>query len=566
MAETHGSPAGTPAGPDQLGIVGVLRLHPYRLFLLVQFMTAIIVWVLATTVQWTFVASGQSGVVIALVPALFGLPFVLFALPVGVAVVRWARPGVMAVALASIATVSAALAVWALGGAESVVQAAVLVFLSGSGLVVALLAWQSMLPGLVGRPGIVSATVLDAAAFNGARAIGPLAAGLLLAVVVPASLLWGATALSLACAATLVMLRRGEPPRPPVSGSVRIELVSALRFARYSRWTRTLLLRMIAFGIPASGLWALLPIYSRDVLGVDSQEFGILFAATGAGAVLGTLMTGPMRARMSDRAFAGLGITLFGLAMGTLPFLALRPAIVVVLIVAGSCWVTVQTLWMSMAQRALPEWVRASMIGLMLSFFQLSQVIGSLFWGAVADWTDVETGLVAAGVVMIANAVHVFVRGVPPTRGLDPDLAGLAAQDPPEGLARDRPVHVEITHYGLVPADPATRSVLRDVRLSRLRYGARTWELQESPADPASGGSPSRGGSVGPAEPVRHVERMRFSSWDAYASFEAHRLTVPEARVRHRLRELSVWDPEVRVVLADPGAGISARARGRRRA
>lgn len=543
MAEDTRTPSGTPSDPGPLGIVGVLRLQPYRLFLLVQFLTAIIVWVLATTVQWIFVASGQSGVVIAMVPALLGLPFVLFALPVGVLVVRWARARVMAIALASIAVVSAFLAVWALGGAESVVQAAVLLFLSGSGLVVALLAWQSMLPSLVGRPGIVTAAVLDGAAFNGARAIGPLAAGLLLAVVAPSSLLWGATALSLVCGVALMMLRGGEPPRPPVSGSVRTELVSALRFARYSRWTRTLLLRMVAFGIPASGLWALLPIYSRDVLGVDSQEFGVLFAATGAGAVLGTLTVGPLRARMSDRAFAGLGITLFGLAMGALPFLAVRPAIVIVLVVAGSCWVTVQTLWMSMAHRALPDWVRASMIGLMLSFFQLSQVVGSLFWGAFADWTNAETGLVVAGVVMISNALHVIVRGVPPTEGLDPDVAGLDPQDPPEDLDRDRPVHVEITHFGLVPEDPSTRSVLRDVRLSRLRYGARTWELQEISADPA-----------------RHLERMRFSSWDAYESFESYRLTVPEARVRCRLRDLSSRDPEVRVVLAD------RRARGRRRA
>jgi predicted MFS family arabinose efflux permease len=537
-------PKRVPAGPAEVGILGVLRLHPYRLFLLVQFTTAIIVWVLATTVQWVFVDSGASGVVIAMVPALLGLPFVLFALPVGVMVVRWVRPQVMGSMLAVIAAASAGLAVWAQAGAASVVLAAALLFLSGAGLVGAMLAWQSMLPGLVGRPGIVSAAVLDGASFNGARAIGPLAAGLLLAVVAPSSLLWGSAALSVACALTLVLLRASEPPRPPVSGSVRLELESALRFARYSRWTRTLLRRMVAFGVPASGLWALLPIYSRDVLAVDSQEFGVLFAATGAGAVLGTLMLGPMRARMSDRAFAAVGIVLFGMSMGTLPFLAARPAIVVVLVVAGSCWVTVQSLWMSMAHRFLPDWVRASMIGLMLSFFQLSQVVGSLFWGAFADWTSVEVGLVAAGLVMLANGLHVIVRGVPPTDGLDPDVAGVDLQDLPEGLARDRPVHVEITHFGLAPDAPETRSVLRDVRLSRLRYGARAWEFRE--VAPGAG---------------RHLERMLFSSWEDYRTFEAHRLTVPEARVRQRLRDLSRRDPEVNVVLA---AETELRARIRR--
>lgn len=384
-----------------LGVSQVLKIPAYRLFLLVQFTNSTIVWILATTVQWLFVATGQSGFIVASVPALLGLPFIFLALPIGVMVVRWLRPRVIAAGMLMIAASAVGSALWVMAGTTNVMPAIVSLAISGVGLVTTNLAWQSLYPLLTGRQGIVSAAVLDGAAFNGARAIGPLIAGVLLAIIAPDALLLGNGVLALLAMVLAFSLSRADTAQPIKTIRVLGELSSALRFARYSRWTQSLIFRMVGFGIPASGLWALLPIYSRDVLGVDSTEFGYLFAATGAGAVLGTIIVGPMRAWLSERAFAGVGAIVFGLSMGLLGWFTATLPVVLLLLMSGVCWVTVQTLWLSLAQRALPDWVRAGIIGLLFSCFQCAQVLGSLFWGALADWVGVVNGLLATGLCQV---------------------------------------------------------------------------------------------------------------------------------------------------------------------
>lgn len=516
-----------------LAVSQVLRIPAFRLFLLVQFTNSTIVWILATTVQWLFVATGQSGFIVASVPALLGLPFIFLALPIGVMVVRWLRPRVIAVGMLMIAVSAAGSALWVMSGTENVLPAIVSLAVSGVGLVTTNLAWQSLYPLLTGRQGIVSAAVLDGAAFNGARAIGPLIAGILLAVVAPDTLLLGNGVLALLAMVLAFSLSRADTAQPVKTIRVLGELSSALRFARYSRWTQSLILRMVGFGIPASGLWALLPIYSRDVLGVDSTEFGYLFAATGAGAVLGTIIVGPMRARLSERAFAGIGAIVFGLSMGLLGWFTATVPVVLLLLMSGVCWVTVQTLWLSLAQRALPDWVRAGIIGLLFSCFQCAQVLGSLFWGALADWFGVVNGLMATGGFMVLIAIDILIRGVPPTEGIAPDPARAQVPVPPADLNPSKPVVVEVIHHGLNLQDTQIKGIVQAVRLSRLRYGAQSWSFEPIPG-----------------RTNQHREIMRFSSWQAYEIFEGQRLTIPELEVRLRLRDFSTHDTDIRVTNA----------------
>jgi hypothetical protein len=512
-----------------LSVSAVLRMPAYRLFLLIQFMNATIVWILVTSVQWLFVADGQSGFIIASVPALLAFSFIVLALPVGVVVVRWKRPKVIAVGMFMVALASAGAAIWVLVDANNIFPAIVSVMLAGIGLVVSNLSWQSLYPLLTGRSGIVPAAVLDGAAFNGARAIGPLLAGVLLAVVLPNTLLWANAVLALAATVLAFCLSHTDTADPIESVKVRAELVSALRFSRYSRWTQSLIVRMVGFVVPASGLWALLPIYSRDILGVNSTQFGYLFAATGAGAVLGTLIVGPMRTLLTERAFAGIGAGIFGLALVMLPWTTTPWLVVVLLLFSGVCWVTVQTLWLSLAQRALPDWVRAGIIGLLFTCFQAAQMVGSFVWGALADWVGVTSSLVATGGLMLVVAMDILLRGVPPTDGIAPEPAYARTPSPPPDLNPAQPVTIEVVHYGLQLNNPKVSSVLDAVRLSRLRYGAQSWSLV---ADQNGG---------------LHREVMRFSSWEAFEVFEGQRLTRPELEVRRRLEKFVTKQSEIRI-------------------
>lgn len=64
--------------------------------------------------------------------------------------------------------------------------------------------------------------------------------------------------------------------------------------------------------------------------------------------------------------------------------------VAVLMVVVGAAWVGVQSSWMMAAHDALPTWIRARVIALMLLAFQGCQAAGSLVWGALADAFSLE--------------------------------------------------------------------------------------------------------------------------------------------------------------------------------
>ena len=120
---------------------------------------------------------------------------------------------------------------------------------------------------------------------NVARAAGPAIGG----VVVAAAGAGATFALNAASfLAVMFVLRRWrrEPlerklPPEELFGAMR----AGIRYVRHSPPLRTVLVRTGTFVLPASAVWALLPLYARDELGLGAAGYGILLGFFGIGAV-----------------------------------------------------------------------------------------------------------------------------------------------------------------------------------------------------------------------------------------------------------------------------------------
>jgi hypothetical protein len=90
---------------------------------------------------------------------------------------------------------------------------------------------------------------------------------------------------------------------------------------------------------------------------------------------------------------------------------------------------------------------------------------------------------------------------------------------------------------GIAPASrvAAFLESVEDLRLSRLRLGAAGWELL-----------------VDPERPDAYVETFPMGSWADYVAAETVRLTVPEHRLRERVRLRLDHEPRTRVLLRAP--------------
>ncbi|MFC8043542.1 MFS transporter [Nocardia sp. NPDC057353] len=517
------------------GITAPLRVPRLRMLLLVQLGVSVGVWMLVTVAQWLLTRAGEPASVVSAVQLAASLPFFLLALPIAAVVDSAGHRRVLTGTALALALAAALPPLAELAGVRGVPVLMGTVFLAGAGLAAVVLVWQALLPRLVAPDLLAVVPALDGAVFNGARALGPVLGGGLLAwfgaspAFVASAVLFGLCAV---IAARYVPADAGTAPR---QGSVRAAMGTAARFIRYSRWTRRLLLRATAFGVPAGCLWALLPVLADERLDASTLEFGIVSGAVGIGAVFGTVAAMPLRARTSWNQFVALGsvayaAVLAGLALGTRVELA-----VLLMVVAGAAWVGVQSTWMVAAHAVVPRWIRTRVIAFVMVVFQGSQAVGALLWGVLADRIGLVPTVLVAAAAMLASAIGVLRNGLRPSTGIAPDPA--PARDDlafPEGAPAGR-VIVETTYRVEPDRVTAFLADVAAVRVSRLRLGALRCTLTR----PA--------GAAG-----TFVEFCVFRSWAEYLAQETERLTVPEHRLRLSVARHLAAEPELRV-LVEPG-------------
>lgn len=519
------------ARADEPSALLALRFARFRVLVLLQLANAVAVWMHVVAAQWIMTEAGRSATVVAAVPAAMSLPFFVLCLPVGALVGRVSPVWMMASATVLSAVASAAAAVLSTTRPDVVVPMLLTVVAVGSALVALAIAWQSQIPRLVDRRALASAALVDGVTFNVARAAGPVLGGFGLSLVggpmtfVVTAVLFAVCALGMGAAAPRTLAVA------PTSESLMRSIRGGLRFARHSPWTRRLLLRLCLFGVPSAALWALLPLVVHHRLGLESGGFGVLFGMVGLGAVGGTAVLGPVRARLAVNHFGFAGSLMFGLMLAGLALSSNRTVVGALLVFGGAAWVGVQTTWMTAAHQALPDWVRPRIVALILLAFQGCQALGGLAWGVLADLVGLSSALGAAAVLMTVAASGFLLHGLHPSHDIAPDLAQIATPTL-SGVELERPVRIEVTYR---PADGEVGAFLEAIgalRLSRRRLGAGGWELL-----------------VDPEHPDRYIETFPMDSWADHVASETVRLTVPEHRLRERVRLLLCEEPSTRVLL-----------------
>src|SRR5690242_17153199 len=181
-------------------------------------------------------------------------------------------------------------------------------------------------------------------------------------------------------------------------------MVAALRYVRYARSLRGMMLRSGTTMFFASALLALLPSVAR-VVSDSPTGYGVLLGCFGGGAVLGATAIPWARARWSTETVASAGVVILGastIATGSLhSLLMLTP----VMLVAGAAWIVFISIVNALMQLLAPNWVRARVLAVFMLVFQGGLAVGSAVWGSVAGRTSVHIALVAAGIGVIASVV-----------------------------------------------------------------------------------------------------------------------------------------------------------------
>ena len=367
----------------------VAMRHPnYRRYWYGQVGSVIGTWMQSVALPWLVLQLGGSPLQLGMVMAFMFGPSMVVAPLSGVLADRLdKRRTLIAVNLGSMAQ-AAALFILVLTGAVEIWHVFALALAAGFLNAIEMPVRQAFVADLVPREDLTNAIALSSTSFNLSRVIGPAIAGVTIAVFGVASN-FGINAVSyLSAIVGLVMIDvklLNRMPRPDRFPSIRSSLGEGLRYARA---TPTVLWPLVLLGGVAAlamNFQTLLPLFTRDVLGMGSGGYGALFATMGAGSLLGSLMLAfATSQRPMMRVMIGGGATFLGLAfvLGLV-----RSPLLAFPLVAGiglASMLMVNTINVTI-QNSVPDALRGRVMSLYVTVFAGTAPLGGLFAGAVAQ-------------------------------------------------------------------------------------------------------------------------------------------------------------------------------------
>ncbi len=218
-------------------------------------------------------------------------------------------------------------------------------------------------------------------------------------------------------AAVLMATREAGQAAVSARASVFENLVGYARLLRVNRTLLTLMLLTGAIEIFGFSHQTLLPVFAKDVLGVDATGLGVMTAVRQVGGVVGVVLLaglGDFRRKgllqLGIAAAFGIGLMGFGAASHLLVFLAL-------LMFVNACAMSVDTLNKTLMQASVPNEQRGRAMGSWVVSIGTGP-IGHLGVGALGGWLGAPGALLVNGSVLTFIGIASVV-GLPRIRRIE---------------------------------------------------------------------------------------------------------------------------------------------------
>ncbi len=387
-----------PSGP-----FAPLASPTYRMFWIASLFSNTGTWVHEIGAGWLMTTLDGSPQMVSAVRAVASLPIVLLAIPAGALSDRVDRrylllcvQGLMMVSTGAIALLTYLQWITPVG-------LLLLTFAMGIGVVLHVPSWQASIPEIVSRRHLPQAIALGSISFNLARSVGPAVGGLLIAGIG----IWATFAVNMCSFAgvlTAVFFWRRPQTTPAPKEPFSRSMADGLRLVTRRGEMQQVLVRVCLFVLPASSLWALMPLVVREQLSWDARGYGYMVGAIGSGAVLAALWMPRLRSRIGAQWTLVGAVVCYAVGLGRLALTGHWGCGLLAALVMGVGWMAALTTLNASAQFALPDRMRARGMSCYLSAMAVGMALGGVIWGRVAAIWSTEVALAAAALALLAVA------------------------------------------------------------------------------------------------------------------------------------------------------------------
>jgi MFS family permease len=263
---------------------------------------------------------------------------------------------------------------------------------------------SAIVPNLVRRSEVSTANAMFQSLFQFGIVFGPAVAGLLLAGAGVRFVYW----LDVASFGGAMLGAFLISPQPPVGATGQRaglrSIVEGLRFVRGRQAIQGAYLidiNAMVFGMPR----ALFPALALTFFRGGPSTLGLLYAAPGAGALVGALTTGWVsRVQRQGRAVI-VAVIVWGAAIASFGLVPWLPAALVLLAIAGWADVISAVFRSTIIQLSVPDVLRGRLSGLQTAVVTGGPRIGDLEAGAVAAGFGDAVSVISGGLACIVGAL-----------------------------------------------------------------------------------------------------------------------------------------------------------------
>lgn len=301
-------------------------------------------------------------------------------------------------------------------------------FFDGPGIT----ARQALFPELVHQAGMPLERAN--AGYNTTRRIatvlGQPAAGILIAVLGPSNLLWvNAATFGISSLITWAMVPAVSPeaatsPGGGFQGYLR-DVRTGFAFLFGNRLLFSLLLVSVAGVLLVEPIYGvILPVYANEVLG-SAAQLGFIFAALGAGSIVGNLLYVAISDRVSRSAIFIGGFAIRALSLTVMLFSPSWWVIALAIFIGAVALEPVNPMEMSIMQEQVPSGMRGRVFGAQAAITSSVFPIGIVAYGFLISGTSLHTTLAVFTAVNLA--LPIIVLAIPALRTIPRPHAAPAA-------------------------------------------------------------------------------------------------------------------------------------------
>ncbi len=389
-------------------LVRALGSRNFRLYFFGQATSLIGTWMQQIAMRWLVYRLTKSELMLGVVGFVSDAPLFFLVPFAGVLADRLKRHHILAVTQTLAALQAAVLALLVFTGYVAVWHIVVLGLFLGIVGAFDITARQAFVVDMIEeREDLPNAIALNSFIFNGALLIGPAIAGILIAVVGEGPCFALNSLSYLAVVGALFLMKIPEKKFASSSLNIKAAIIEGAAYSLRSVPIRTILMLVALVSLVAASYTLLMPVFAADVLHGGPRVFGYLMSATGIGALGGAIILASRRDLSGlGEMIVGAGI-LYGAGFFALSFSHVTPIALAIALVLGFSLMMQMASSNTIVQTIVDDQKRGRVLGLFVMARRGMESLGSLLFGAIANWVGTPATLMIGGTVCLV-AVAAF--------------------------------------------------------------------------------------------------------------------------------------------------------------